>query len=54
MIISTRIIGTDTCMSSLDIRMSRLDIHVSKVILESGKTETAENSRLPVAFGMFF
>ena len=36
----------DTRMSSLDIHMSRLDIRVSKVILESGKTETAENSRL--------
>ena len=60
-IISTRIVGTDTRMSnldtrmsSLDIRMSRLDIRVSKVILESGKTETAENSRLCVAFRMFF
>ena len=37
---STRIVGTDTRMS--------------KVILESGKTETAKNSRLCVAFGMFF
>ena len=44
---STRIVGTDT-------RMSRLDIRVSKVIPESGKTETAENSRLCVAFRMFF
>ena len=34
--------------------MSRLDIHVSKVILESGKTKTAKNSRLCVAFRMFF
>ena len=38
----------------LDIRMSRLDIRVSKVILESGITKTAENSRLDVAFRMFF
>ena len=38
----------------LDIRMSRLDIRMSKVILESGKTKTAENSRLCVAFRMFF
>ena len=37
---STRIVGTDTRMS--------------KVILESGKTKTAENSRLDVAFRMFF
>ena len=44
----------DTRMSSLDIRMSRLDIRVSKVILESGKTKTAKNSRLCVAFRMFF
>ena len=44
---STRIVGTDTCMSNLDTRMS-------KVILESGKTETAKNSRLCVAFRMFF
>ena len=58
---STRIVGTDTRMSNLDIRMSsldtrmsRLDIRVSKVILESGKTKTAENSRLCVAFRMFF
>ena len=43
----------DTRMSSLDIRMSRLDIRVSKVILESGKTETAKNSRLDVAFRMY-
>ena len=44
----------DIRVSRLDIRMSRLDICVSKVILESGKTETAENSRLCVAFRMFF
>ena len=59
--LSTRIVGTDTRMSSLDTRMSsldtrmsRLDIRMSKVILESGKTETAENSRSCVAFRMFF
>ena len=58
---STRIVGTDTRMSNLDTRMSsldicmsRLDIRVSKVILESGKTKTAKNSRLRVAFRMFF
>ena len=51
---STSIVGTDTRMSNLDIHMSSLDIHVSKVILESGKTETAKNSRLCVAFRMFF
>ena len=39
-IFSTRIVGTDTRMS--------------KVILESGKTKTAKNSRLCVAFRMFF
>ena len=39
-------------MSSLDTCMSRLDIHVSKVILESGKTETAKNSRLCVVLRM--
>ena len=50
----TRMSNLDTRMSSLDIRMSRLDIHVSKVIQESGKTETAQNSRLDVAFRMFF
>ena len=52
----TRMSNLDTRMSNLDldIRMSRLDICVSKVILESGKTETAENSRLCVAFRMFF
>ena len=38
-IVSTRIVGTDTRMS--------------KVILESGKTETAKNSRLDVAFRMY-
>ena len=61
LLVSTRIVGTDTRMSNLDIRMfsldtrmSRLDIRVSKVILESGKTKTAENSRLCVAFRMFF
>ena len=37
---STRIVGTDT--------------HMSKVILESGKTQTAKNSRLCVAFMIFF
>ena len=50
----TRMSNLDTRMSSLDICMSRLDIRVSKVILESGKTETAKNSRLCVAFRMFF
>ena len=44
----------DIRVSRLDIRMSRLDICVSKVILESGKTKTAKNSRLCVAFRMFF
>ena len=51
---STSIVGTDTRMSNLDTHMSSLDIRVSKVILESGKTKTAENSRLCVAFRMFF
>ena len=34
--------------------LALLDIHVSKVILESEETETAKNSRLCVAFRMFF
>ena len=45
--ISTSIVGTD-------IRMSNLDIRMSKVILEFGKNKTAKNSRLNVAFRMFF
>ena len=58
---STSIVGTDIRMSNLDIRvsnldirMSTLDIHMSKVILEFGKNKTAKNSRLNVAFRMFF
>ena len=57
----TSIDGTDIRMSNLDIRvsnldicMSTLDIRMSKVILEFGKNETAKNSRLNVAFRMFF
>ena len=44
---STSIVGRD-------IRMSNLDICVSKVILEFGKNKTAKNSRLNVAFRIFF
>ena len=58
---STSIVGTDIRMSNLDIRvsnldirMSTLDIRMSKVILEFGKNKTAKNSRLNVAFRMFF
>ena len=51
---STSIVGTDTRMSNLDTHMSSLDIRVSKVILESGKTETAKISKLCIAFRMFF
>ena len=60
-IISTSIVGTDIrmsnldiCVSNLDIRMSSLDIRMSKLILEFGKNNTAKNSRLNVAFRMFF
>ena len=58
---STSIVGTDIRMSNLDIRlsnldirMSSLDIRMSKLILEFGKNNTAKNSRLNVAFRMFF
>ena len=44
----------DICVSNLDIRKSTQDIHMSKVILEFGKNKTAKNSRLTVAFRMFF
>ena len=67
-IISTSIVGTDIHisnldihvsnldirMSTLDMRMSTLDMRMSKVILEFGKNKTAKNSRLNVAFRMFF
>ena len=44
----------DISVSNLDIHMSTLDIRMSKVILEFGKNKTAKNSRLNVAFRMFF
>ena len=45
--VSTSIVGTD-------IRLSNLDIHMSKLILEFEKIKNAKNSRLNVAFKMFF
>ena len=58
---STSIVGMDIRMSNLDIRlsnldirMSSLDIRMSKLILEFEKIKTAKNSRLNVAFRMFF
>ena len=51
---STSIVGTDIRLSNLDIRMSSLDIRMSKLILEFEKIKTAKNSRLNVAFRMFF
>ena len=44
----------DIRLSNLDIRMSSLDIRMSKLILEFEKIKTAKNSRLNVAFRMFF
>ena len=46
--------NSDIRVSKLEICMSSLDIRMSKLILEFEKNKTAKNSRLNVAFRMFF
>ena len=50
-IYSTRIVGTDTHMY---VQLGHTYVQVGHTFVRSGKTETAKNSRLDVAFRMFF